>query len=101
MKKILFLLSILVFFLSSVKADHDAGAELTYKWVKDNGDGTSDYEITLAMYRDCGGQFYQNSYLINYNSSCNVTPQDLTLIAAGTAVPVRGYRETGSAPRHR
>ena len=67
MKKILFLLLILSFTLFGVKADHYAGAELTYECISTSG-STSDYIIRLTIYRDCSGEDLAEFYDVLYQS---------------------------------
>ncbi|MDI6438755.1 hypothetical protein FCL43_022845, partial [Enterobacter hormaechei] len=52
MKKLLFIISILLFSLPAI-AKHIAGGELMYQYLGDAGGGNSNYLLTLRLFRDC------------------------------------------------
>ena len=85
MNKLLYAISLVLVTINVSIANHFSGAELTYECLGDNGNNTSSYEITLTVYRDCGGQDYQSTYIVDYNSGCNTAIQNLTLTAVGIA----------------
>ena len=66
---ILFILSIAIIFPSF--SSHYGGAELIYQCQGSNGDGTSNFLVTLTVYRDCRGEILEEFYDVPYTSSCD------------------------------
>lgn len=87
MKKWVFTL-LAFLYLMVTKADHYAGAELTYECISTSG-STSDYIIKLTVYRDCSGEELNDFYDVIYQSlSCGVGQTPLRLYATGPAVEI-------------
>ena len=67
MKKLILLL-ILATGFASVKATHNLGGEITYRYI-----GANSYEITAKLYTDCQGVPPGSSINVNYSSaSCSI-----------------------------
>lgn len=83
-KKLLttFLFSFLI--VASIKATHVQGGDITYRCL-----GGNQYEISLALYRDCAGVAAPTNVSINYKStSCGIN-QNVTLNKiTGTGIEV-------------
>lgn len=75
---------ILVLFGTSSYASHVQGGDLTYRCL-----GGNQYEITLALYRDCAGISAPTSVSINYKSvSCGINLNVTLNKIAGTGIEV-------------
>lgn len=67
MKKLILLLILATGFVS-VKATHNLGGEITYRYI-----GANSYEITAKLYTDCQGVPPGSSISVNYSSaSCSI-----------------------------
>ena len=95
MKRILLSIIILISVVFTAKADHYAGAELTYRCLGPNG-ANFDYEITMVVYRDCSGEILDEFYDVIYNSTC--LDDTVTLQATGDAVEISPEKECSNAP---
>lgn len=76
MKRLTTIFLLLFFVLTSVKASHEAGCDLTYQCL-----GGNTYLITLSFYRDCSGVSADGTALINFTSSCGSTTVTLSQVA--------------------
>jgi len=83
------LVSILnLFAVSSVRASHVAGGEITYRWVSGNT-----YHIVFTLYRDCHGIAAPTSLQVVLYSSCgdNITATATLVPGTGTLIsPCQG-----------
>ena len=72
MKKIISLLVIIFFTMTSTKASHLPGGNITYECV-----GPDQYLVTLTMYEDCQTGFMTagSSFTINVVNSCGLPTQ--------------------------
>ena len=72
MKKIISLLVILIFTITSAKASHLPGGNITYECV-----GPNQYLVTLTMYEDCQTGFMSSgsSFTLNVVNSCGLPTQ--------------------------
>ncbi len=84
-QKRLFLSICFCFAFFSLKASHLAGAEITYQCV-----GPYQYQVSLVIYRDCGGINLATTETINYSSAaCGTTSSAaLQLISVTDITPV-------------
>lgn len=79
MKRVLLSFAFCLFVLSSAKATHLAGGNITYLNI-----GPNQYRITLTLYQDCGGNVIQpfsplGNQLVFYRNNCNSAPLPITL----------------------
>lgn len=85
MKKLLYPIFFLaILFLatpSNVKASHAQGADIQVQQI-----AGLQYQVTLALYRDCSGILPLGSYTVNINSSCATTNVTVNLVGTQSEV---------------
>lgn len=82
--KLLLSLSLIIVLAGNLSATHVQGGDLTYRCL-----GGNQYEITLALYRDCAGVAAPTTVSINYKSvSCGINQNVTMNRIAGTGIEV-------------
>jgi len=81
--RVLLPLLLLTISLTSVKASHIVGGEVTYEWQSGNV-----YRVKLALYRDCQGAPFSSSAIIQFSSASLSFSSTLPLIPVGVPVEI-------------
>lgn len=81
--RLLSLFSLCFLFVTTVKASHAVGAEISYECL-----GPNQYRVYLKFYRDCSGVSAGSSHTVTYSSaSCGVS-SSISLSQVGSAIDI-------------